>query len=285
MTLAAYTSLPSTNDEAKRLAMEEQASDGTIVWALEQTAGKGRQNRQWLSAPGNIYSSVILRPTVNVENAAQASFLPALAVASLLAASISEQNITFKWPNDVLLNGKKICGILLESGSWKTLDQKWLVLGCGINLAHSPAETRIPATSMKEHATIMPGVEEALESYAAHLFNWIQRWQREGFQPIRQAWVALLGATGVILGAAYMLYLYRRVVFGSLTKEALMSIKDVSYREVAVFAPLLLIVFVMGIYPAPFLDVMQVSVENLIDRYTSALAAHEAHQAVTVLAK
>ena len=64
-----------------------------------------------------------------------------------------------------------------------------------------------------------------------------------------------------------------------------MSIKDVSYREVAVFAPLLLIVFVMGIYPAPFLDVMQVSVENLIDRYTSALAAHEAHQAVTVLAK
>ena len=51
MTLAAYTSLPSTNDEAKRLAMEEQASDGTIVWSLEQTAGKGRQNRQWLSAP------------------------------------------------------------------------------------------------------------------------------------------------------------------------------------------------------------------------------------------
>ena len=83
MTLAAYTSLPSTNDEAKRLAMEEQASDGTIVWALEQTAGKGRQNRQWLSAPGNIYSSVILRPTVTLENAAQASFLPALAVAGL----------------------------------------------------------------------------------------------------------------------------------------------------------------------------------------------------------
>lgn len=97
--------------------------------------------------------------------------------------------------------------------------------------------------------------------------------------------VALLGATGVILGAAYMLYLYRRVVFGDLTKETLMSIKDVSYREVAVFAPLLLIVFIMGIYPAPFLDVMQVSVENLVDRYTSALAAHEAHQAVTVLAK
>ena len=160
MTLAAYTSLPSTNDEAKRLAMEEQASDGTIVWSLEQTAGRGRQNRQWLSAPGNIYSSVILRPTVTLENAAQASFLPALAVAGLLAASISEHEITFKWPNDVLLSGKKVCGILLESGSWETLDQKWLVLGCGINLAHSPEETRIPATSMKEHAVLMPGRRE-----------------------------------------------------------------------------------------------------------------------------
>ena len=99
------------------------------------------------------------------------------------------------------------------------------------------------------------------------------------------SWVALLGATGIILGAAYMLYLYRRVVFGDLTKETLMSIKDVSYREVAVFAPLLLIVFVMGIYPAPFLDVMQVSVENLVERYTSAVAEHNAHQAVTVLSK
>ena len=80
------------------------------------------------------------------------------------------------------------------------------------------------------------------------------------------SWVALLGATGVFLGAAYMLYLYRRVVFGDLTKETLMSIKDLGYREAAVFAPLLLIVFVMGIYPAPFLDVMQVSVETLVDR-------------------
>ena len=70
MTLATYPSLPSTNDEAKRLAREEQAPDGTIVWSLEQTAGRGRQNRQWLSAPGNIYSSVILRPSVTLENAA-----------------------------------------------------------------------------------------------------------------------------------------------------------------------------------------------------------------------
>jgi len=95
-------------------------------------------------------------------------------------------------------------------------------------------------------------------------------------------WVALLGATGVIIGAAYMLYLYRRVIFGELTKEDLKKILDVSPREIAVFAPLIFIVFFMGIYPIPFLDVMHSSVENLIERYHSALAAHNA---VAILAK
>ena len=73
-----------------------------------------------------------------------------------------------------------------------------------------------------------------------------------------------------------MLYLYRRVIFGELTKEDLKKILDVSPREIAVFAPLLLIVFVMGLYPILFLDVMHVSVENLVDRYHSALAAYDA---------
>jgi NADH-quinone oxidoreductase subunit M len=96
------------------------------------------------------------------------------------------------------------------------------------------------------------------------------------------AWVAAFATTGVILGAAYMLYLYRRVIFGELTKENLKSILDVNAREVAIFAPLLLIVFVMGIYPSLFLDAMHVSVENLVDRYQSALAAA---QHISVVAK
>ncbi len=94
------------------------------------------------------------------------------------------------------------------------------------------------------------------------------------------SWVALFGATGLILGAAYMLHLYRRVIFGQLTKDDLKAILDVSPREVAVFAPLLALVFFMGIYPTPFLDVMHASVENLVDRYQGALAAYEAMQTV-----
>ena len=87
------------------------------------------------------------------------------------------------------------------------------------------------------------------------------------------AWVALLAGTGVIVSAVYMLYLYRRVIFGQMTKESLSAIRDMNAREIAVFAPLLLVVFFMGIYPEPFLNVMHVSVENLIERYQGALAA------------
>ncbi len=87
------------------------------------------------------------------------------------------------------------------------------------------------------------------------------------------SWLAAFAATGVILGAVYMLYLYRRVVFGELTKEHLMKITDLNRREVLIFAPLIILVFWMGIYPVSFLDVMHVSVANLVDQVTSAQAA------------
>ena len=88
-------------------------------------------------------------------------------------------------------------------------------------------------------------------------------------------WVAAFATSGLILGAAYMLYLYRRIIFGVLTKENLKTISDVNAREIAIFTPLLLTVIIMGIYPSLFLDVMHVSVENLVERYQSALASAE----------
>ena len=86
-------------------------------------------------------------------------------------------------------------------------------------------------------------------------------------------WVAFLIATGMVLGAAYMLYLYRRIIFGDLTKEDLKSILDLNAREVTIFTPLVVLVLWMGIYPAPFLDMISASVANLIDNYHGALAA------------
>ena len=86
-------------------------------------------------------------------------------------------------------------------------------------------------------------------------------------------WVALLCASGMVLGAAYMLYLYRRVIFGVMTKADLKSIGDLVWKEKVVFAPLVIVVLWMGIYPASFIDIMSASISNLIDNYNTALAA------------
>ena len=88
-------------------------------------------------------------------------------------------------------------------------------------------------------------------------------------------WVATLAATGMILGAAYALWLYRRVVFGDLVKDALKSILDMNRREIAVFAPLVLVTVWMGVYPMPFLRVMDRSVEKVIADYQGALRSNK----------
>jgi NADH-quinone oxidoreductase subunit M len=93
-------------------------------------------------------------------------------------------------------------------------------------------------------------------------------------------WVAALAATGAILGAAYSLYLYRRIVFGALKKESLKAILDMNKREVLVFAPLIILTLYAGVYPQPFLDVMHASVENLVNNYHAAVDAASAQVAV-----
>ena len=89
-------------------------------------------------------------------------------------------------------------------------------------------------------------------------------------------WVAALATTGIILGAAYMLYLYRRVIFGKLTRDDLKAILDMNPREIAVFAPLVILTILMGVYPAPFLDIMDVSVAGLVEQHKASMAALDA---------
>ena len=95
-------------------------------------------------------------------------------------------------------------------------------------------------------------------------------------------WVAFFATTGVILSAAYALWLYRRMIFGQLEKPELKAITDLDMREIAVMAPLIILTILFGVYPAPVLDVVSVSVDNLITNYEAALAA--AQQAKLALA-
>ena len=146
-----FGSVASTNDAARRLA-EQDAPDRTVVLAEAQTAGRGRYSRQWASPRGNLYVSYILRPALLPRHAAQIGYVAAVAVHETVAALTGKPSaIACKWPNDVLVDGEKIAGILPESsiGAGGALD--WIVLGIGINIVSAPADTVRPATSLAAH--------------------------------------------------------------------------------------------------------------------------------------
>jgi BirA family biotin operon repressor/biotin-[acetyl-CoA-carboxylase] ligase len=186
--LIQHNRIASTSDEAKSLAAAG-APEGTLVWALEQTKGRGRQGRQWASPPGNFYASLILRPKVPVAVAAQLSFAAALAVGEACFELAPEATIAFKWPNDVLLEERKVAGILLESQAKPDGGLAWLVLGIGINLATYPVNAAYPATTLSATgADIAP--EAMLAVLAPRLLRWYELWQGgRGFVMLREAWL------------------------------------------------------------------------------------------------
>lgn len=191
--------LDSTNAEARRQAAAG-APSGTVIVAASQTAGRGRRGRTWVSEPGNLYCSLLLRPEVPADRAAQVTFAASLAVAEALEPFASGGRIACKWPNDVLKDGAKLAGILLE------FDGEWLIVGVGVNVVHHPAETEFPATDLGGAAT----ASQVLDGFLAHLEAWLATWKRDGFAPLRAAW--LEKAQGV--GQAVRVRLPDRVLEG-----------------------------------------------------------------------
>src|SRR5690554_5681171 len=123
-----YDMLGSTQDTLKELASERP--EGFAVQARKQQAGKGRQGREWISPEGNLYLSVLLKPTrIEAAHAGQLSFVAALAVAKTVASYLKD-GLMLKWPNDVLLDGKKCAGILLETDV-KDGRLRWVSVGVG----------------------------------------------------------------------------------------------------------------------------------------------------------
>jgi BirA family transcriptional regulator, biotin operon repressor / biotin---[acetyl-CoA-carboxylase] ligase len=188
--LIAFDSIGSTNDEAKRLARSGAAA-GTVIWALEQTAGRGRRGRGWISPRGNLYLSFILRPDCPAGSAAQLGFVAALAVGAAVRALIPRvERLAYKWPNDVLVNGRKIAGVLLESEILGTEKPGFVVVGVGVNLTASPQGTEFPATSIKEEGLDAVPPEAMLEEFTDRFQSWFATWRKDGFAPVRAAWLA-----------------------------------------------------------------------------------------------
>lgn len=198
-----FDSLPSTNVEAARRAMEG-APEGLCVVASEQTAGRGRLDRQWVSPKGaGLYCSIILRPEFDHKRWPLLTLMAAIAVhVALLEIFALETDI--KWPNDILLNDKKLCGILAETID--TPPGRAVVIGIGINLKHSsfPAELDDVATSVEVASGRTEDPQVVLEALVDLLFRYYLMLQRPGgSEEIIREWSARSSyATGKLIRVA-----------------------------------------------------------------------------------
>ncbi len=186
--LVSLESVGSTNEEAKRLA-RGRAEDGTLVWARSQTAGRGRVGRAWISPPGNLYLSLVLRPEGPAARAAELGMVASVALGEALGALLPPLiELRYKWPNDVLLNRRKVAGILLEAEPGPAGGIEWIVLGLGVNVATYPEGLEPPATSLKAECGEDFAVEQILEAFARHFLAGVNRWLDEGLEPARRIW-------------------------------------------------------------------------------------------------
>lgn len=184
--------IDSTNTEAKRRA----ASDFPDQWiaASQQTAGRGRQDHQWMSPPGNVYATALFREAGGLAVALRIPFAAALAVSDVVREHAPGAEARLKWPNDVRIDGRKVSGILVETGS--TGANFWIAAGIGINVLAAPQNVAQPVTSLIELGMApATGVEAVLTSMRRAFGRRLEQ-ARAGFAEIRQTWLERAEALG-----------------------------------------------------------------------------------------
>ena len=183
--LETFDTLGSTNAEA--LARARQGERGPLwIVARQQTAGRGRRGRTWVSRPGNLYATLLLTDPSPPHHAAELSFVAALALVDALEEIAPGLALSLKWPNDLLLDGAKLAGILLEGESGSPLAA---AVGIGVNCAHHPDAVAYPATDLAAAgAAVAP--ERLLAVLSRTMLARLAQWDRGGgFAAVRTDWL------------------------------------------------------------------------------------------------
>ena len=193
-----FEQIGSTNTHAGELA-ESGAAEGEVVIAESQTHGRGRLGRRWESPPwANLYFSIVLRPKLAPEHAAQITLMAAVAVAEAVASFIA-QEITIKWPNDILVDGRKLAGILTEA-SCSAGRVEYVILGVGINVNTAidsmPDEIRRGATSLFDLTGKNVSRENVLHRLIRDLDRCYGVLEASGFDALRPRWEARFNLRG-----------------------------------------------------------------------------------------
>ncbi len=184
-----FSTIDSTNTEARRRL---EAGEQGPFWLIadEQTEGRGRLGRQWISKPGNLYSTHVFPFTAPAITSSHISFVAALAIHDVATSFITGANISLKWPNDCLINGAKFSGVLAE------MHGGHIILGMGLNVSHEPEGLPYRATCIAAHSSSVT-VAQVFESLQLKLKKWLQIWDNSnGFSHIHRGWEARCNAIG-----------------------------------------------------------------------------------------
>ena len=192
-----HQTLDSTNAEALRYALEHRGETAPLwITASEQTAGRGRRGNKWVSPPGNLYATLLLNDPAAPRQAPQLSFVAALAVhdAVLDRAAQLSGKLALKWPNDVLCDGAKLAGILIEG---HRLDARLAVaVGIGVNCLHHPSQTSYPATDLAALG-VDASPEDLLFSLSGAMMRRLDQWRDGGrFSATRSDWLDRASGVG-----------------------------------------------------------------------------------------
>ena len=181
----------STSDLAQ-IASRDGAAEGTAFRADIQTSGRGRHGRDWVSPKGNLYLSVLLRPSRPMAEWPGLALMAGLALRDALLVYRDAGRITLKWPNDVLLDGRKVAGLLLE------VHDGAVILGCGVNCLHAPEKTTGWTPGWLNQAAEDPPVtaDQVMETLAETLCDRYNDWQKAGLASIRDDWKAAAAHLG-----------------------------------------------------------------------------------------
>jgi BirA family biotin operon repressor/biotin-[acetyl-CoA-carboxylase] ligase len=193
--LTCLDSVASTNDEAMRLAHAGDAGRHWIV-AKEQSGGRGRHQRHWVSPPGNLYASLLLIDPAPIAQAPQLGFVAGLSLFEALHPLLHhDQALGIKWPNDLVINGAKLAGILLEAA--RLADGRLAcVLGFGVNCTSHPHNLAYAASDLNALG-LACSAQDVLEALSHYFLCWLDTWARgEGFPQVRSAWLAHAAGLG-----------------------------------------------------------------------------------------
>lgn len=231
--LRVLQTVDSTNAEASRIASD--ISGPTWILALDQTQARGRRGRKWHFPKGNFAATLVMRPRGSPDIIALRSFTASLALYdTLIAIGVRPETISLKWPNDVLLNGGKLAGILLESaGTGPGLTH--LAIGIGVNLAAAPDLEQVETGATRPVSLLSDaGISIPPEIFCAHLATCFAaretQFTRYGFAPIRTAWLDRAARIGETI-TARMMQTERSGIFETVDAAGHLVLKTPQGRE------------------------------------------------------